>query len=610
MSGRRLRAAVTALTALLVMLVCAGSALAAPTVGPSGSAFYTPPSPLPSGSNGDLIWYRPATLNLGSGAPGVNAWNMLYYTTDSLGTQDLATGTLIVPTASWSGLGSRPVIDYAPGTQGLAQSCAPSSQLAAGTEYEASNIVGLLAKGWAVVVSDYQGYTTGSQSLYIDGAAEGHAVLDAAKAAGQVPGTGLSSSPPTAIWGYSQGGQAAAWAAQLAPSYDSSMSLVGVAAGGIPGDLQATADYLNGGPAAGFAAMAIVGLSDQYPSALNLATLENANGAAAVAAIKGECVFSALLQFEHANLDSYTAGGESLDSLLAQPAIASVVSAQKLGGTKITVPLYQYHGQADEIVPLAQDIALKQQYCSLGTTDEFVLYPGEHITTMTQAAVPVISWLSDRLTPLIGTLDAPNDCSESAAVPTSTAAPKAGDWLVNLKSWPLAATIHLKTLNASLNLPSSTTFSGATDLTSDQLQNGVVSAPTFSTSITALGILPLGLTVSLAQQGPASGSASLDSNGQLHINGAVRETIKMSTISFLGLNLVSSTCQTSSAVNFPLVFNGPVASLGNGNLKFSGTTTFPDLTNCGALTGILNLLVAGAGNTYTFTVSPPAPTNY
>ncbi len=134
---------------------------------------------------------------------------------------------MIVPTASWTGSGSRPVIDYAVGTQGLAQSCAPSSQLQDGTEYETANIVALLKQGWAVVVSDYQGYTTGSQSLYTVGAAEGHAVLDAATAADQVPGTGLSSSAPTAIWGYSQGGQAAAWAGQLQSAYDPSLVVHG-----------------------------------------------------------------------------------------------------------------------------------------------------------------------------------------------------------------------------------------------------------------------------------------------------------------------------------------------------------------------------------------------
>src|SRR5271168_2676180 len=143
MERKRLRVGVASSAALFGVLVClafAASASAAPTVGPAGSAFYTPPSPLPSGSPGSLIWYRPATLSLGSGTPSVAAWDILYDTSDALGHPDLATGTVIVPTAAWTGSGARPVVDYAAGTQGLAQSCAPSAQLAAGTEYEAANI--------------------------------------------------------------------------------------------------------------------------------------------------------------------------------------------------------------------------------------------------------------------------------------------------------------------------------------------------------------------------------------------------------------------------------------------------------------------------------------
>ncbi|MGH3157579.1 MAG: hypothetical protein ACRDNF_13500 [Streptosporangiaceae bacterium] len=72
--------------------------------------------------------------------------------------------------------------------------------------------------------------------------------------------------------------------------------------------------------------------------------------------------------------------------------------------------------------------------------------------------------------------------------------------------------------------------------------------------------------------------------------------------------MVSPTCQTVSPVTFPLTFNGPVSSLGDGQLTFPGSTTFPDLENCGALTSILNVLFPGSGQAYSFNVSPPSPT--
>ena len=352
--------------------------------------------------------------------------------------------------------------------------------------------------------------------------------------------------------------------------------------------------------------MSIIGLSDQYPSDIDLPALENANGAAAVATIKSQCVFQTLLGFENVNIDQYTQGGETLAQLEATPSIASAIDAQQLGTTSIPVPVYQYHGQADEIVPLAQDIALKQQYCSDGVPDEFALYPGEHITTQFQAAPEVISWIGDRLA---GDA-APNDCNESAPEPTSTANPPGGDFVVSLNKWSLAASLHLSKLDSTLTLPSSSTFSGDTDLTSQQLQAGTISVPTFTTTIDALGFLPLSLKVALVQQAPATGTASLDTSGNLHISGSVKETIDLQSISFLGIDLVSASCRTSSPVTFPLSFNGPVSSLGDGQLTFSGSATFPSLTDCGLLTGILNLLFPGSGNDFTFTVSPPAPTSY
>jgi len=577
---------------------------------PAGSAFYTSPSPSPAGTHGQLIGYQTTTVNLGSGAPSVKAWNIMYYTEDALGATDVATGTVLMPTASWTGTGSRPLIDYAPGTQGLGQACAPSAQLTAGTEYEAVNLVAILKRGWAVTLTDYQGYTTGSQTLYTVGAAEGHAVLDEVNATNAIPGVGLAFWTPVAIWGYSQGGQAAAWAGQLYQAYDPTFNLVGVAAGGIPADVGATAGYLDGGPTAGFGAMAYIGLSNQYPSVFDLSALENSVGAAATAVIENECVFATLLQFEHATVAGFTKSGEGLSQLEANPAIAALIAAQKLGGTPIPVPVYQYHGQADEAIPLAQDITLKQEYCAQGVTDDFVLYPGEHITTQFQAAPNVISWISGRIVPGIGKYDAPSDCGDPAPPPTSTATPSSGDWLVALNKWPVSAWVHLKAMDATLDLPSNASFTGATDITTQQLVNGELSVPTFSTTVYAYGLIPMGITQTLVQEGPANGTAVLDTSGNLHITASASAEILLPNLSFLGINLVSSSCRTSSPVTFPLSFNGPISSLGDGQLTFTGSTTFPTLTGCGLLTPVLNLLFPGPGQTFSFTVSPPAPVSY
>ena len=80
------------------LALAASLAMAAPTQGPAGIAFYTAPASIPAGSNGDLISYRATTVNLGTGAPGVNAWKVMYRSTDSLGAPNIVTGTVLVPT--------------------------------------------------------------------------------------------------------------------------------------------------------------------------------------------------------------------------------------------------------------------------------------------------------------------------------------------------------------------------------------------------------------------------------------------------------------------------------------------------------------------------------
>ena len=381
------------------------------TVGPSGQAFYTPPSPLPAGVHGNLIWYRPATVNLGFGSPGQNAWTMLYQSQSVNGQTDAVTGTVIVPTAAWTGSGPRPIVDYGVGSQGLSQASAPSEQLVAGTEY-GLDIGDALGKGWAVVITDYAGYTNNSVPDYMVGPSEGHAMLDALTAATQVPGAGVSPSAPVAISGYSQGGGASAWAAQLAPTYTPSANVVGDASGGVPSDLVAVANNLNGSTSAAELLYAIIGLNQDYPTQMNLSNYTNAAGVSAINTALSDDMTSALIAFSGAKIESYTVNNPAtgvpwtLAQLLAVPSIASTVAAQSLGGTPITVPVYHYHAASDTIIPLAQDEALNKTYCSEGVKVEFVTYPGDHVTGDAEAASDVINWINDRFNGVA----APSNC--------------------------------------------------------------------------------------------------------------------------------------------------------------------------------------------------------
>lgn len=583
---------------LAAMALAVTSAYAAPTAGPSGIAFYTAPASL-TGVHGDLISYRTTTVNLGATAPAVKAWNVMYQSTDSVGAANVVTGTVLVPTAAWAGTGERPIVSYAVGTHGLAQPCAPSLQMAAGKDYEAANIAAALKAGYAVLVSDYAGYTTGSTPTYLAGASQGNAVLDIVRAASQIPSVGLSATAKTAIWGYSQGGQSASWAAERKASYVPSLNLVGVAAGGTPADFITTAKYLDGSNGASFLFGGVVGLAEQYPTAIPLDTLANATGQAAIARAKNQCVFESLFDLMNDSLSEYTVGNQTLDQLIAVPAINATLQAQNLGATKVPVPMYQYHGQADEFIPIEQHVDLKRKYCAKFSNVYFDVYPSEHIVTQFQAAPTVLTWIGDRFNGKSAT----SSCLTLSAVPKSTANPNKGNFVVSLKSWPLVASVGLKTLGQTVNLPTTSTFSAETDITAQRL-TGNLSVPNFSQSIKILGIgSQVGMKITPV--GEATGTVSLDNDGQLHVHGLVKADITITSLSGLPIGA----CKTVTPVEFPINFDGPVSSLGNGNLTFSGTTTFPQLKGCG-VSAILTAVMSGPGQTYSFTVKPPAPRKF
>ena len=590
----------------LALALATSVAQAAPVVGPADDTFFNPPPATAlSGANGELLSYRSANVNLGTGAPASKAWNVVYKSTDSRDRATAISGTVFVPTAAWTGSGSRPVILYAVGTHGLATKCAPSRQFAAGTDYETANINAALAKGYAVVVSDYKGGLNGVASTYLSGKAQGNAAIDIFRAAASIPDAGISTAAPAAIWGYSQGGQTAGWAAeQLANGYAPELKIVGVAAGGIPGDFLRTAAYLDDSIGFAFLGSAITGLNNQYPGQIPFRVIANDAGKAALAKISTECVFEALFEFQNRSVTEYTLASPdgtptTLQDLLVVDSVKDTLTLQNLGNTKLTVPLYQYHGQADEFIPLDQALALKKGYCTKGSSVKFDLYPSEHIVTQFQAAPTVLGWLADRFAGKA----ADTSCNSSAADPITNANPGGGDFVVSLNKWPLKATVGLKLLNQTIFLPDNATFSAESNVTAKTL-NGTLNIPDFKQTVKIVGLpFPVGIRVTPAAA--TTGSVDVDNAGQLHIR--AKAPVNITVTSVLGIPF--GECKTLTPVEFPINFDGPISSLGNGKLNFTGSVTFPQIKGC-AISGILSAFMSGTGQTFDFTVAPPAPVKY
>ena len=371
---------------------------------PGIDAFYTPPSPLPLGNPGDLIRVEKTTVSLVPGLVllGVNAWRIMYRSTDAQDQPIAATGTLLVPITPWL-FGYRPLVDYAVGSHGSGQQCTPSIQFHQGVQFELGVITNYLNQGWAVVIPDYQRLPV---HTYANAKTTAQVTLDAARAATKIPGSGISAQNPLAISGYSQGGHAAAAAAERHPTYAPELNLKGVAAGGVPADLRAVANAVDGGFLFGVVPMAIASLKAAYPYLLLDAF--NDTGKAAFADVAAQCIPETTSTWAMHHFTELTVGGETFDELLAaRPEYAEVVDAQTVGYLKPSVPVLTYAGLFDPWVPAAVTEDLHDAWCAQGANVSFQLYPiAEHFGALGEGIPQVLSWLSARF----AGLPAPSGC--------------------------------------------------------------------------------------------------------------------------------------------------------------------------------------------------------
>ena len=214
---------------LTVGLIAATAADAKVKQGPSGNAFYKPPKHVPKG-HGKAIWQRQSTKLAPIDGAKVNK-TILYTSKSPQGDPIAVSGSVSIPKGK-APKGGWPVISWAHGTTGAADSCAPTrvrpnSPVGPYVAYVKPQMQDWIDAGYAVVATDYQGLGTPGPHPYLIGEAEGRSVLDMVSAARQLS---PSLSKKFLIAGHSQGGQSALFAASLAKSFAPKLKLKGTAA--------------------------------------------------------------------------------------------------------------------------------------------------------------------------------------------------------------------------------------------------------------------------------------------------------------------------------------------------------------------------------------------
>ncbi|MCP9273835.1 lipase family protein [Mycolicibacterium arenosum] len=348
------------------------------------TAFYTPPDPLPDGQPGDVLRSEPSRLVLEPsgqlGAIFANGTRIMYRSSDSRGQPMAVTGTYFEPWNPWPGQGPRPLIVYGPGTQGQGDQCAPSRQFNQGIHfspyldiafnYEELFVATMVARGFAIVMTDYQGLGTPGLHTYVNRVAQGNAMLDAGRAAMRLPGTSLDPQGPVAFWGYSQGGGAAASAAELASSYAPDLRVVGTYAGAPPADLKELFPYADGSALVGVVGYALNSVITSYPEFADVIRSKmTPRGLDLLQKVQDQCIAETIAKFMFRHLQPYFT--TDIFATVNEEPFASLFDMQKLGKFTPNAPVLILSNRFDPLVPWTAANQLGRDWCARGADVQF-----------------------------------------------------------------------------------------------------------------------------------------------------------------------------------------------------------------------------------------------
>ena len=362
--------------------------------GATSKSFYEPPDPLPPGLPGDLIRVEPMDAYL---APTVRlrarAWRVLYRSTSATGEPTAVSGTVMLPARARAGR-PRPLLGYAVGTHGIGDGAAPSRLLGRGLEWEAGLMAMVLARGWAIAITDYQGLGTPGDHTYMVGRALGPNVLDVMRAARTLAPSELPVDGPAAILGYSEGGAAAGWAAQLQPTYAPDLALAGVAAGAAAANVESAGPTVERTFFSFFIAYGGIGYAAAYPE-LDLDSYLTRSGRDWIARLRDSSILQAALAGPR-----YVRAADLTDpNVLELPEWRRRLHENRLGLMVPAAPVLLHHARRDQIVSFAQSVGLRDDWRALGADVRLYVTRGgfDHMTAALAGTPVALDWLARRI---------------------------------------------------------------------------------------------------------------------------------------------------------------------------------------------------------------------
>jgi pimeloyl-ACP methyl ester carboxylesterase len=370
--------------------------------------FYRPDADLINGQPGSVIRSEPMPF-----APtGTSAYRILYRSLGLHGEPIAVSGVLVVPLAGSDA--ERPIVAWAHPTTGVSTACAPSLRSSVYRQIQGLNQ--MLSKGYAVVATDYPGLGAPGIHPYLIGDSEGRSVLDSVRAARVL----LHQQKTTefAVWGHSQGGQAALYTGMLANSYSPELKLVGIAAAAPATDLPTLMrDDFSSSGGKGLTALTLWSWSRVFD--LPLDKIVNSSALPTVDTLANGCIES-IFDLLARRLEERPLAHDFLtvsDISQAQPWNA-ILADNSPGVVPRKFPVLIAQGLTDNIVRPEVTAAYVHRLCANGDQAELVILPNVgHGFIAHDSATQVVDWIADRFEGKV----APSSCGDATVDGRSTA---------------------------------------------------------------------------------------------------------------------------------------------------------------------------------------------
>jgi alpha-beta hydrolase superfamily lysophospholipase len=366
---------------------------------PKDDRFYDPPQGFQHAARGTVLRSRDVEVAfLGLIPQKFTATQLLYRTTDMHGKPEASVTTVIAP-AERGPERVCPVVSYQCAIDAVTSRCFPSYALrrrsiapGALAQFEFFLIAAALAEGWAVSIPDHEG-TKGAWGTPYE---PGYRILDGLRAALSTESLGLSPAAPIGLWGYSGGGLATAWGAEMAGSYAPELNIVGAVLGSPVGDLGHAFRRLNGGVFSGLPAMVVAALTHAYPD-LDRVIQKHATDTGKAMLLRAEQMTTAHAVLRLVGMDMGKLVDQPLEQILDMPEVQNVFDSIKLGTTVPTPPVLIVQAVHDPIVSVDDIDELTDTYQSGGASvtyhrDMF----SEHLSLHPLSAPMALRWLTDR----------------------------------------------------------------------------------------------------------------------------------------------------------------------------------------------------------------------